>query len=128
MIVDLAGSFTFDREEKMKGSESSQVLAAEVWTGNPSGGAFLLRELRWVAVSTRPGLLAPGPPGQAVAAGLSERAASDRPLAAPLTICPRTTRSKSCAGHSLPLGKGLLEGGGAFSRGPVLRCQEVPGG
>lgn len=46
-IVDLAGSFTFDREEKMKDSESSQVLVAEGWTGNPSGGAFLLRERRW---------------------------------------------------------------------------------
>lgn len=46
-IVDLAGSFTFDREEKMKDSESSQVLVAEGWTGNPSGRAFLLRERRW---------------------------------------------------------------------------------
>lgn len=46
-IVDLAGSFTFDREEKMKDSESSQVLVAEGWTGNPSVGAFLLRERRW---------------------------------------------------------------------------------
>lgn len=64
-----------------------------------------------MAVSAGPGLLAPGPQGPAVAAGLSERAVSDRPLAAPLTICPRTTRSKSCAGHSLPSGKGLLERG-----------------
>lgn len=64
-----------------------------------------------MAVSAGPGLLAPGPPGQAAAAGLSERAASDRPLAATLTICPRTTRSKSWAGHSLPWSKGLLEGG-----------------
>lgn len=64
-----------------------------------------------MAVSTGPGLLAPGSRGPAVAVGLSERAASDRPLAAPLTICPRTMRSKSCARHSLPSGKGLLEGG-----------------
>lgn len=71
-----------------------------------------------MAVSTGPGLLAPGPRGPAVAAGLSERAASDRPLAAPLTICPRTTRSKSCAGHSLPAGKGLLEGGVSPLPGP----------
>lgn len=95
----------------MKGSESSQVLVAEVWIENPSGGSLPAEGAAAAAVSAGPGLLAPGPPGQAVAAGLSERAASDRPLAAPLTICPRTTRSKSCAGHSLPSGTGLLEGG-----------------
>lgn len=61
LIVDLAGSFTFDREEKMKDSESAQVLVAEVWTGNPSGGAFLLRELRWrSAPGQASGLQVPG--------------------------------------------------------------------